>query len=836
VTTLAHRAALGGSRNGGVAARRAVIRCAVRMFRREWRQQVLVVTLLTFAVAAAVGSITIVYNASPADDAEFGAADHLLRFDGADPRKLAAALASAEQRFGTTEVVGHRPLVVPGGVETVDFRAQDPDGGYGGELLLVRRGRYPVGTGQVAVTDGVAELLRLEIGSTLALDGRRRTVVGIVENPRKLSDEFALVSPSSAGAPDHVTVLLDASDESVDAFVRSLDERGESSFVGSEERPNDRAADTLAIFSVATVFLLLASLIAAAGFAVVAQRRLRQVGMLAAIGATQKHLRLVLMANGGIVGAIAAVCGTIVGLALWVAVAPVLESAVDHRIDRSSLPWVPIAAAVALAALAATAAAWWPGRTVARHPVMLALSGRPPSPRPARHAAIAAVALLAVGVGSLALSSRDRPPLIVAGIIATILGTLLLGPLTIRASSGVAGRLSIAPRLALRDLARHQARSGAALAAVTLALGIAATIVVIASAERAKEASVPPNLSDRQLRVYMSPPEIPGDPTVQAVAQRKRLAARVSRLAGTLDRATVTPLRKAFQPGETALVVGDTRVRPTIDLARRVGKRLWRPESQLYVATPALLRYFGIDPAGVDPGADFLADRSVPTDELAVAAGPGSEEVAITDVQRVETGRRLVGNPWGPWAAGKRPTLITPDGLRRRGWRQISAGWLVASSKPLTRDQIADARALAADAGLTIEVRREPASRATAMALAAAAGALLALGILALTVGLIRGESAGDLRTLTATGATPRIRRTLTATTAGALALLGALLGIAGAYVILAATYYDDLGYISHVPAVYLALAIVGVPLTATAAGWLLAGREPPAIARPVIE
>ena len=34
------------------------------------------------------------------------------------------------------------------------------------------------------------------------------------------------------------------------------------------------------------------------------------------------------------------------------------------------------------------------------------------------------------------------------------------------------------------------------------------------------------------------------------------------------------------------------------------------------------------------------------------------------------------------------------------------------------------------------------------------AGALLALAILAMTVGLIRSESAGDLRTLTATGAT----------------------------------------------------------------------------------
>ena len=124
----------------------------------------------------------------------------------------------------------------------------------------------------------------------------------------------------------------------------------------------------------------------------------------------------------------------------------------------------------------------------------------------------------------------------------------------------------------------------------------------------------------------------------------------------------------------------------------------------------------------------------------------------------------------------------------------------------------------------------------TAKDIATGAGAVLALAILALTVGLIRSESAGDLRILAATGANSRIRRTLTATTAGALALLGALLGVAGAYVVLLAIYHDDLGRLSSVPFSYLAVAVVGVPLAATAAGWLLAGREPPAIARSVVE
>jgi putative ABC transport system permease protein len=836
MSTVAHPSPLAGPKAGGVAARRALVRWAGRMFRREWRQQILVVTLLTVAVAAAIGSITIVHNTSPADNAEHGSANQLLTFEGTDPSKLAAGLAAAEKWFGRTEMIGHRSVPVPGSVETVDFRAQDPNGTYGGELLALRRGSYPTGPDQVAVTDGVAELLRLDLGSSLALDGARRKVVGIVENPRKLSDEFALVSPSSARAPDHVTVLTDASAASIHSFVQSLGERGESAFTGSESRPNEQAADTLAMFSVATVFLLLASLVAAAGFAVVAQRRLRQLGMLAAVGATQKHLRLVLLAHGALVGAIAAVGGTFAGLALWLAVAPTLESAVGHRIDRLSLPWGLLAMTVLLAILGATAAAWWPARTVARLPVMLALSGRPPRPRPARHAAIAAAVLIAGGIASLALSNRDRPPLIIVGIVATILGCLLLGPPAIRIFSGLAGRLSVAPRLALRDLVRYQARSGAALAAVTLALGIAATVVVIASAEQAKRNGEPPNLSNRQIRVYLGPPKVREAIPTQALTQLDRLGAHVRQIAAQLDGAAVIPLRKAFQPEEPAFfdAFAGIRVRPTIELARREGQRSYRPAAQLYVATPATLRYLGIDPASVKPGTDFLADRSVPTSELVIPSFTSRKELAVTNIQRIDTSQHLLGSAIG--LPPQKLALITPDGLRRHGWKQTPAGWLVESNRPLTSDQIANARQLAADAGLTIEVRREPTSFAKAMALATAAGALLALGILAMTVGLIRGESAGDLRTLTATGATSRIRRMLTATTAGALALLGALLGVAGAYIVLTATYYDDLGYLSHVPVLYLALAVVGVPLVATVAGWLVAGREPPAIARTVIE
>ena len=859
MTTLAHHSRLRAPRSGGVAARRAVARWAWRMFRREWRQQLLVVTLLTVAVAAAIGSITIAYNAVPADNSEFGSGNQVLTFDGSDPQRLQAGLGAAKRFFGTIDVIGHRPVPVPGSVEKVDYRSQTPGGTYSEDLLALRRGSYPEGAGEVAVTDRVAEFLRLEIGSTLALDGRRRTVVGIVENPSKLSDEFALVSPSSA-SPDVVDVLVGAGEASPasESFYQALDDRDHErwAFVGAKLRGSDVSgtAETLLMFSVATVFLLLASLVAAAGFAVVAQRRLRRLGMLAAVGATERHLRLVLLWNGAVVGTLAAVIGTIAGLALWVVFAPTLESAVDHRIDRLGLPWVLIAMAVVLAVVGATAAAWWPGRTVARIPVLLALSGRPPRPRPARHSAIAAGALIAVGIGCLVLSDRDKPLLIIAGLVATILGALLLGPLAIRVFARAAGHTPIAVRLALRDLARYQARSGAALAAITLALGIAATVVVIAAAEEKQSAGVPPNLSNAQIRVYTGATPEPNIVAIQTPTELERMAAGVRRLAADLD-AAVIPLQSAIQPGARPGVIEGSRVLDAEVLSRKVDRAdldrsrgficpapppasCYQIASRLYVATPALLRYLGIDPATVDASTDFLVDKSVQTDGLVTIKSrlgePQVTERAITNVRRIDS-RKLFGSPSGE--TGLAPTsFITLDGLRRRGMRQIPSGWLVESSRPLTSEQIADTRDLAAAGGLTIETRREPASYTTLIAIATAAGALLALAILAMTVGLIRSESAGDLRTLTAAGATSRVRRALTAATAGALALLGALLGVAGAYLALGATYFDKLDYLGRIPVLYLVLMIVGIPAAAAAAGWLLSGREPPAIARTVIE
>ena len=174
--------------------------------------------------------------------------------------------------------------------------------------------------------------------------------------------------------------------------------------------------------------------------------------------------------------------------------------------------------------------------------------------------------------------------------------------------------------------------------------------------------------------------------------------------------------------------------------------------------------------------------------------------------------------------------------MRTLGLQPLPAGWLLQTSRPLTPAQVDIARRAAASSGLYVQTRQPRTSLAPLRNWSTAVGILLALGVLGMTVGLIRSETADDLRILAATGASSTTRRTLTAATAGALALLGAAIGIGGAYAALLAWNRSDLTPLEHVPALNLAVILVGLPALATTAGYLLAGREPAALARQRLE
>jgi putative ABC transport system permease protein len=792
------------------------------MFRREWRQQVLVLALLSLAVAGAVFGATTAYNMTPSADAGFGAADRRIRLDGSDPAVMQADLETVRSWFGTVEVIGHRYLPVPGSVESVELRFQDPAGPLGAPMLARGGGRYPVADGEVAVTDAVAETFQVGVGDSFEIYAQVRTVVGLVENPADLDEEFVLMPPAPPAARDSLTILVKGEARAFDDGPRgALPSLSDSQRRGTTEKAA-AAAITLAL---ATVVMLLVCLVAAAGFVVVAHRRLRQLGMLAAIGATPRHLRLVVLANGIVVGGVAAVVGTAVALLAWVATGSRLEAAAGHRIDRFDVPWWLLATCVCLAVATSTVAAWWPARTAARVPITRALSGRPPRPRPARRSAVVAVVFLGAGfaclaVGNDAPADESNPLLVMAGTVAIVLGILFASPVAIRALAATAGRLPVAVRLALRDLARHQARSGAALAAISLGLAISTAIVVLATTTAPTPESG--NLSDRQVlvRVGDAEPVIPD----RSDDDLLRLGSEVDRWAASLPGATVLALQVAVSPSTGERRNGEA-VNPVAILGRLVGADTVRDVGVLYVATPEVLAHVGRDPAQLSAETDVLTSQR---GEL-YFANVADRTLATTPVSRIEPLE-------APDYSSAPRSLITPAGIQRHGLEAAGAGWLVTTASPFTSAQLAEVRALAAGAGLTVEARRGQGGLGALRSGATAAGMLLALCILAMTVGLIRSEAGRDLRTLTAAGATSRARRTITATTAGGLALLAVTLGTAGAYIALVAGYLDDLDPLTRVPLLHLSVSAVGIPLAAAAAGWLLAGREPPFLARPALE
>jgi putative ABC transport system permease protein len=392
--------------------------------------------------------------------------------------------------------------------------------------------------------------------------------------------------------------------------------------------------------------------------------------------------------------------------------------------------------------------------------------------------------------------------------------------LAIRAFAAWADRLPVAPRLAVRDLARYQARSGAALAAMSLVLGIPVATVVAATA--AHHSADKGNLSNNQLLVRIT--DLDG-PYAPRPADLQRLRRQVDRLAAATGAPTVTALEVALDPKLPSEPGQRGRQAITLDVRSGDG---WRDLTLLYVATPSLLEHYGVDLAAADPRTQVFTTESGDLRFIGLSSQrkDRSDPEAVTSMQRItESYSSLPGS------------FITPEALRTRGWESAPAGrWLIETSQPLTGEQLASARGIAADAGLTIETRDHQESLTVLRTSATVLAVLLALGILAMTVGLIRGEAAGDLRTLTATGATGRTRRTLTAATAGSLAFLGVILGTVGAYAALTAGFISDIGTLTPVPAVELAVIVVGVPVAAIIAGWITAGREPTGLARRVME
>ncbi len=814
-------------------ARQAMVRWAWRLFRREWRQQLLVLSLITVAVAVTTVAVGVAVNTPIKPYVGFGTAHDLATFSGRSP-STSAEIATLRQRYGAIDEIDNRTVTVPGSVSTFDLRAQDPSGPFGRSLVALVSGRFAKDAHEVDVTAGVASDLNLRVGSVWRERGVSRRVVGIAENPQNLLDEFALVVPGQVTSPTTITVLFDAPPGTPPKRLGSNVITTTMVAQGNAFNP-----ETISI-ALVTVTMMMIALVAIAGFTVIAQRRLRSIGMLGALGATDAHIRLVVRANGLFVGLVGALVGFLAGLLAWLAYRPTLERSAHHVVGVFALPWTVISVAVVLAVAAAYFASTRPARAMTRISTVAALAGRPAAPRQLRRSAVpglvlAVVAFFLLGVAGASGGKGGGGGALALGFVTLIVAVVMVAPFVLTLLDRMARRAPLTIRMSMRDLARYRARSGAALGAISMGVLIA-VVVIIASAARFSNVLdyAGPNLSSTQIIIYTPNGPYgtggPGNPSQRAVTGHE--------LAAMADSAQ----RIAASVGSRSVVTLETT---SATLQHAAPGRSY--SGPLYVATPQLLAAFHVSASSVRsdaqilsmrPGFAGLSNMQIVFGNYFAKGGPGegSWPCPSSDCLANPSIQEVAGLPAGTSAPN---TVITEYAVKGLGLATTTSGWLVQTGSPLSASQLTNVRGAAAAAGLSIESKSSMPTSATIVDWATLVGVVLALGILAMTIGLIRSETAGDLRILMATGASCWTRRGLTAATAGALALVGAVLGTAAAYLAMVGfsrtSALDGLSSLAAVPVINLLLILVAMPLFATVIGWLAAWREPVTASRQLI-
>ncbi|HEV3382402.1 MAG TPA: FtsX-like permease family protein [Trebonia sp.] len=854
-TALHERPAQRQTGDGGINARRAVIRWAIRLLRREWKQQLLILTLITVAVGATVVASTVATDSQGPAAGILGTAQDAATVTGSQAQ-VNAKIQDLERHYGKVDVIENESVQVPGTVAAFDLRSQDPHGQYGGPMLSLLSGQYPATASEIAVTSGVAADFHLSTGKSWTVNGATYKVTGIVSNPENLLDAFALVLPGQVTRPDTATVLFDAPGQSAYSLQNSTGLP--VSTAQTIANSNLINPETISI-TAAVLGMLLIALVGVGGFTVIAQRRLKAIGMLAAQGATGRHIRLVVRANGAATGVVGAVAGAVLGFVVWLIYRPQAETSADHVMGVFQVPWAVIGISMALAVIGTYFAASRPAKAIASTPIVAALAGRPPALKKTRHLAIP------IGIGFLVMAfllfgaagaagnggggSGNSPLLEVAvGFIALAIAIVLLSPACLAVVAKAGKRAPIATRLALRDLSRYRARSGPALAAISLATLIAVLVCIIAAARYGDVLDyVGPNLSGNELVVHMTGNQGPGSvskngpngpgqnssPPV-SLAQAQQVADKIAADLGTTNMITLE--------------------QASANLNHAAAGRSW--DGPIYVATPQLLHAFGISQSEINPDADVLTMRPGMSAESQMQLlyggggenpGPGGPGGNASQLP-CDPGSCLANPPIQeigqlPSGTSAPNTVFTQHAITTLGLGSsiTTTSWLITTPNNLTPAQITTAQQFAAAAsGMSVETRNSTPSISQIIDVATFFGIFLALGILGMSVGLVRSEAARDLRTLTATGANGRTRRTITAATAGALAFTGAVIGIVGGYIAAFGFFSDNsrdgLSELNSIPLSNLLFILIGMPLLAVILGWLLAGRDPAGIGRQPLE
>jgi putative ABC transport system permease protein len=160
--------------------------------------------------------------------------------------------------------------------------------------------------------------------------------------------------------------------DSVEATVKDLPTVGvkdQAEFAEQQRRPIDQ------LLFIVYALLGLAVVIAVLGIvntlALSVVERVREIGLLRAVGLSRRQLRTMLRLESVAIAVLGAVLGIVLGLVFALALQRSLE---DDGIDVLAVPWSQLVLFVGVAAVVGVLAALWPGRRAARLDVLRAIA------------------------------------------------------------------------------------------------------------------------------------------------------------------------------------------------------------------------------------------------------------------------------------------------------------------------------------------------------------------------------------------------------------------------------------------------------------------------------
>ncbi|MYT97079.1 MULTISPECIES: FtsX-like permease family protein [unclassified Streptomyces] len=599
---------------------------------------------------------------------------------------------------------------------------------------------------------------------------------------------------------------------------------------------------TAAALTVAAMALLEIVLLAGPAFAVGARRSRRQLGLVGSCGGTRGQVRAVVLAGGAVLGGVGAVVGVGAGFGLTVLFRPMIEEFSGRRFGELAVhPWEILAIAV-LGLVTGVLAALAPAIVAGRQSVLESLTGRRGARRGSRALPVVGALVLAGGTalavyGGLSGSTR----LVAAGSVLAELGLLGCIPVIVGFLGRLGRRLPLTPRIALRDAARNRGRTAPAVAAVMAAVAGSVAIATYTASSTAEQAyDHQPGLTAGTAALVATDTAEKSDLSRAraAVEQHYPVSGAPARIGRTWAGSDCSVYYEEENGCGTLEIVKPTGEGHSCPLkgegAKELALRISADEHKRLMNSPACVDeaftsvVFGNDDNKIVVGDTSLLTSYVKLDDpeaaKALAAGTPvllnsayAQDGEITlrahhlynerdrenrarhpGVARTTTDRLKVYVAPDSYAATPGIRMVLPqETADRLGLHSQETG----SVYPLSREPT-DAEEQAAGAALARAGNQahlwtghpaEERDDAVVLLILALFAGVVTLGAAAITTGLSKADAEADLTTLSAVGAPPGVRRSLSGFQCLVVALTGVLLGTAAGIVPAVALRLTDL-------------------------------------------